>query len=271
MSNPEIALLRKRANREDSLSPSEEAVYDWYLKNPRFREIRVSRNRLQEMDDFLGIYDFKEIQRDKEKVQKLRDLETEKDKTQRGEIFETIVGEYGDMAEWFGDMTIAEVLEYDDRINHVDLVLSGKNKQGESVFLALDCTVSENNKNIEKKISRIANEIKRGRLTQIKYYKHPDTDQALPLSNIPRIILVIDKERLKRLCEDIIKVIQRKKGSNRELAQNQIQFELLNQMKSQLENQRELAKNSSAEIRQKIDLALGKVLELIEQKKFVAS
>ncbi|MEA1926255.1 MAG: hypothetical protein U9M90_03385 [Patescibacteria group bacterium] len=277
MLNPEKQLYKKVFAKESPLSSSEEAVYRWYLENSYFRKERADRQQLKDMDKFKKIdgYSNEEIEINKQEVLEQRRREHEKDKTQRGEIFETIIGEYGDLNGWFGDMAVAKTTEYDDRINHTDLVLEGEIKNGEKVHIAIDCTVSENLNNLYKKVKRIADEIEDDTLTTIKYFQSAENEEVMgELEYVPRVIIAIQPHRLNELCEQAIKIIDKEKGSNKQFSKSYTQFFLLMQIEAQLQKQKELAnlpkKDGSSHpevIRNSIDTALTKIENIIEEKK----
>jgi hypothetical protein len=262
--------------KEKPLQPVEEAIYNWYLKNPNFIEKRAEEKQLKELEEFkeLPDYDEDEIKQDNQLVKQLREKPQEADKTQRGEIFEAIFETYTDMNGWFGDMIISKTSEYDDRINHTDFVLNSELDDGEEVFIAVDCTVTENQELIDKKIKRIGNEMEGGKLSEIKYFSSSDFEDKRRLRNVPRVILALDQENLKNLCKVTLGLINQEESANRRFAECEIQINFLLQMKIQLEKQRDFfhyLKNRRDdypnEMLDSIEKAIKKVSEIIEEKK----
>ena len=276
MKDFEKKFLNNVLAKEKPLQPVEEAIYNWYLKNPNFIEKRAEEKQLKELEEFkeLPDYDEDEIKQDNQLVRELREKPQETDKTQRGEIFEAIFETYTDMNGWFGDMIISKTSEYDDRINHTDFVLNSELDDGEEVFIAVDCTVTENQELIDKKIKRIGNEMEGGKLSEIKYFSSSDFEDKRILQNVPRIILALDQENLKNLCKVTLGLINQEEGANRRFAECEIQINFLLQMKIQLEKQRDFfhyLKNRRDdypnEMLDSIEKAIKKVSEIIEEKK----
>jgi hypothetical protein len=263
--------------KEKPLEPVEEAVYNWYLKNPKFIEERGIGKQLKELDEFKGLpdYDEEEIRKDNQLVRQLREKPQEADKTQRGEIFEAIFETYTDMNGWFSDMVVSKTFEYDDRVNHTDFVLNSQLDNSEEVFIAVDCTVTENQELIDKKVNRIGDEITKGKLSEVKYFKSSDEDDdKRRLKNIPRVILVLDQKNLKNLCEVTLGLINQESGANKKFAEYETQINFLLQMKIQLEKQREIfvfLKNKRDdypnEMLHSIEKAIKKISEIIREKK----
>ncbi len=263
--------------KEKPLEPSEQAIYGWYLKNSNFIKKRAEENQLMELEEFRGVegYDDEEVKRDNQFVKQQKERQQEIDKTERGEIFEAIFETYVDMNEWFGDMIVSKTSEYDDRINHTDFVLSGELDSGEEVFIAVDCTVTENQELINKKINRIGDEMTKGELGKIKYFKSSDDeDDKRKLKNVPRAILVLDQENLNNLCRLTLGLINKEDGANKKFAETETQINFLLQIKIQLDKQKEIfqaLKNRRDdypnEMLYSIEKAIKKISEIIEEKK----
>lgn len=263
--------------KEQPLTSVEQAVYNWYLKKPDFIERRAKENQLKELDEFKGVggYDENEIKKDNQLIKQQKERQQEMDKTERGEIFEAIFETYADMNEWFGDMIVSKTSEYDDRINHTDFVLRGELDGGEEVFIAIDCTVTENQDLIDKKVNRIGNEMTKGELSEIKYFKSADDeDDKRRLKNVPRVILVLDHENLNNLCRLTLGLINKEDGANKKFAEVETQINFLLQMRVQLDKQKEIfqaLKNKRDdypdEMLYSIEKAIEKISEIIEEKK----
>ncbi len=266
MPNPEQELYNKIFTNEKPLSPTEEAVYAWYLKNPQLISERKEKQNFGDIKKFIPVYGRKEIEKDIKKILQWRYKGTRKDHSQRGEMLETIMTAQAELNGWYGDMLITKTLEYDDYENHTDSVLSGKLKNGEDVFLAIDWTVTNDKNLINKKLERIKQEINHNRLTEIKYFQSPeDDDDQRGLKNIPRVILAMNYENFQALCEQTIKVIERQPKANQNFARFKLQLEILQDIREQLAQQLELANMNQTNSRKDFSAIIATIKNTLEK------
>lgn len=275
MLNPEQAFLNKTTVNEKRLSPSEKAIYEWYLKNPQQIKGRKERFNFEDMKRFVDIYGEEEVKKDIKNTLFWRNKDTARDMHQRAEMLEAIMTTQADMNEWYGDLSISKTSEYDDYENHTDSVLHGKTEDSEEVFIGVDWTVSQDAEVINNKVSRIANEIERGELTKIKYFESSeDENNRRELDNIPRVIIAMPDSKFQKLCEQTVQIINREEGANNNFSKSELQTFILEEIKAQLEKQLELAglpgnntKQKMTKVKESIKTALIKINEIIENKK----
>ncbi len=277
MFNFEDKFLNNILAKEKPLSVTEKAVFNWHLKDKEFKEDRTISSKFEDLDEFKTIDGFSadDIEKDKQSIKQQRSRYKEQDKTERGQILESIIDRYGDLNGWFGDMVVSKTTEYDDRFNHTDFVLSGELDDGKEVFLAVDCTVSDIFDGAEKKISRITDEITNGGLTEIKYFKSSDNENDMrTIKNIPRVVLIVNSESLENLCKKVLSVVNKEEGSNNEFSRLEIHIEFLMQIISQLKTQKELFQRLKKkrpdypdEMLVAINASLKKIEQIIEDKK----
>jgi len=260
---------------KSSLSPSEKAVYEWYInpENNRLREERDYRKSLKEMDEFQAVYGSEEIKKDKGKIFDKR-KEDVKDYSERGEIFEMIMREsekYG----WFGsDCFIQESSEYDDRINYTDVIWEFEDENGKPVRLAIDCVVTEGDL-LSKKVGGIMKKVRDADLSRLKYFQSEISDDKKELYRVPQVVLAISPEKVKKLCEVFIKVTDREKGSNEVISNYGLQYYLLKFIEVQLEIQlgelKERKDDKKSQLAcNSIDAVLSKVQGVIKEKSSLA-
>lgn len=211
MINPEKELLIKKDIFERPLTYSEQEVRDKIYKKKSVRESNVAKKSMRDMDAFLEIYgQYKTIreiiEKDKAWVEKMRNSATEKSKTERADLLEKILEEQCETADWLGENAfVTSITEYDDRVNHTDLVIEWENEDGSMLKLAVDCTVTEDPEVLEKKYGYSLAGIRDRCLTRIKYFQSSKNfDEIGPIDMIPRIVLNVRKEKLDNLCSAII-------------------------------------------------------------------
>jgi hypothetical protein len=158
-------------------------------------------------------------------------------KTERSEILEVILAKQIEQANWFGENCfIVQTSEYDDVLNHTDLVAEFKEKD-ETIRLAIDVTTSQSKDTLADKIKFVEKEIDQGSLTTLKYYLFEEIEPYTKgkVEMIPRVIIGTDKEGVKELSDLVENTIKKEEGSNVELANFYAQIEFLEEIKGQLE------------------------------------
>lgn len=228
MYNPEEAFFRKHVPEEEELCPGEERVYQKYISEHKKQEPK--------MDDFSDVYSEIEIKKDKKYLASIKEG-FQFYKTERSEILEIVLARQIDQTEWFGENCfVVQSSEYDDVINHTDLVAEFREKD-EIIRLAIDVTTSEDKAVLDKKIGYIEKDIDNNKLTTLKYYLFEETEPYTKgkAEMIPRVIIGTNKEGVKELSGLVEKTIKKEEGSNKELADFYAQIEFLEEIKEQLE------------------------------------
>jgi len=276
--NPEQALIKKTHFNSVPLSSSEQAVHDWYIRNPEGAKKREDAYMMKDMGAFIrefggGPYYQAEAEKDKQEVLKLRNKEGNIYKTERAEIFEAIFQKWAKEGKWFGDdCDIVPTLEYDDRVNHTDFVLVFKDSSGRTIRLAVDCSVTEDEDVLRKKVFFTVRGLETKDLTTVKYFSDPNSGKKGKIGIIPRVIAVAEKERMDELSQ-LFLVAYRDGGKQRE-KENYFQYYLLKEFESQLETQLEVIERQRApkgnwrydKMKKNIKEALNLISEIIQKK-----
>lgn len=268
----ELIYANSRTVNEKILHSNEQAYYDQFVNagnsdekyNEEVRRKRQESKTMSDMDSFSDIHEELKLNRDKKKLKELRDRGVEMDKTQRAEIFETLMAQNIEKADWFDGAYVSETLEYDDRVNHTDFVLewAGEEEDDESIKLAIDTTVAENSENLRKKSDFIKSDLRSGKLTSIDYFYSSLDEEKRVLTQIPRVVLVLEKDALESLCE---KAMADKKGE--ELSKDYLQLIMIKEIIDQLEEQINFLESKGLKNADKIKKVLDKILEVYENKK----
>jgi hypothetical protein len=181
------------------------------------------------------------IKEDKERVKKQQAKAAEIDQTERARLLENIlfnpsIDNSAIQSAWFGDNASATpATEFDDRFNGVDAIIQWGTGE-ESAKLTVDCTVSETEDVLEKKKEKVLKGIKAGSLSTVKYFQSfEDPEDAGPLSHIPQVILSIKKDVLREIAGEAI--------NGKDFDKNYIQFNILESIKEQLEDQISIIEN----------------------------
>ncbi|MBI1961514.1 MAG: hypothetical protein HYS45_02330 [Parcubacteria group bacterium] len=227
--NPEQMFAREHSMREDDLSEKEWEVNLQFAQPYRKEEPKIDDFKQLNPDDL-------DRQRDKQKVADLKRRTSEMEKTERAVILEAVLAEQIERSEWMGgDAYTFQTTEFDDRINHADLVIEFGRPEG-AHYLAIDVTTAQDADVRAKKRERIDQEVDAGKLTSIKYFES-QADEEHPqksLNNIPRAVIYVSPEALKRITEIQYDILEKKKGTNQKMAQDPVQLEILGQIESQM-------------------------------------
>lgn len=265
----------------EHISSAEEEVFRKLI--PKFQELRIN------VDDFEGVYNKAEIERDKESIRKKKERIEEQNTTatKRAQILEALLAEQIELSEWLGPDTMTIIpAEYDDLYNGVDLATEFQ-KDDTLQHLAMGVDVTTSPLSIEKKLSTIQDHLADGSLTEMKYF----TSERLPdfhgrYGNIPQIVIGADVRTINELAElwlivehskkpkpgtnsiDLAELRERAKEVQQKLANHRIQVLILKQMQIQLETFRIYAQNKKQpEVASKLADILKLITDIISRKK----
>jgi hypothetical protein len=197
-------------------------------------ESSLSESRI-DIQSFRSLYGDKNVEKDIKHTEQLKndflqnntpeEIEAKKLAT----IFEAIINEQLELSDWLGpNVFTAVTTEYDDYINKIDTIVEF-NEEGRLMShlgLAIDATYSTM---MLKKFKQIKDDIKKGTLSSIKYFKSLNMDFTGRLSKIPRVIISAEPETIKNLAKIWIE------GRKKELAEHPIQFQIIDEILIQLE------------------------------------
>ncbi|KND50980.1 MAG: hypothetical protein AB202_01050 [Parcubacteria bacterium C7867-007] len=194
MYNPEQSLIRSidhKRERRVELSPLMESAYaraeSEVLSNPDYG--------IQEKD-FIKEYGVGRVQSDialgdrlKRKFASERSI-PEINSKKIADTFEAIVLMQSEMSEWLGsNASTLRTAPYDDFVNKVDMVVEWNLPEQDSQVLALAVDVTFGTSDIAKKIAAIRNEIERGDLGSIQYFRNQDSTDKSPRLHVARTVV----------------------------------------------------------------------------------
>lgn len=291
--------LRERQNRDvlisKRLNEIEEEVYA--LLVPKHKESSIR------MDNFSDLYGAEVIKRDKERVAQLRkifadlgraDSPEKKDNKKRAQIFEALLTQMIELENWLGQE--AETIvpsEFDDFENGVDLMVEFQSKGGFK-HLALSIDATTHIPSIEEKLERIKGDIEHGHLTTIKYFISEKANLRGELKEVPRVVIGAEAGTIKELSGLWLKTLKAKQKKQElekslgqaanndsefiklkkeirtlqtQMAEHRIQFQILEEIKMQLECFIKLAKtNKNPDLEHKLQGALDTILQISNEK-----
>lgn len=199
----------KNVDSVEGLGKYATIYFRWFINNFRDKRLEEKKERQRRQLDLLSFikkgFNKTKIMKDYEKVLELRENDA-LGKNPQAMIFEHIVTENIELHNWLGDSALTyKTTEYDDRINHTDLVVEWDGEEGmEPIRLAIDCTIAESEEVLDKKVGYIVKELNNLRMTKIKYFESDIDNTAKTIQDVPRIILAIDRNKLEELCKDFI-------------------------------------------------------------------
>jgi hypothetical protein len=155
--------------------------------------------------EFVKTYGREEVEKD-EKLAKGRRAEYGREETAQqaeakrlAEIFEAILLTEGQESGWLGDdVKILKTADYDDIVNHTDLIAEWREKGARPHMLGLAVDVTFGPSTLERKFALLQDKIDKGQLGRLKY---AHTEQ----SNVPRVVIGMSRETVKELMAAWVK------------------------------------------------------------------
>lgn len=177
------------------------------------------------------------------------------------EVLEAIFYEHIEMSEWLGrSAETIKTSEFDDIMNGVDLVVEFNQEAEAQNHLALGVDVTFGARHLESKFNKIKAEIDADTLAEVKYYDSATIHGRL--KQVPRVVVGVEKETVLELAQLWMQ------HKNQELAQHEVQFVLLGQIRKQLNAFMEYAqKNGKANSERAYARSLTTVRRIIEEKR----
>lgn len=165
-----------------------------------------------DMDSFRDLYGDDRVDADEKEVRRLESRFARSDQKvlsggvtkeqvhQLSVISESFLLRGFNEGEWVPYCGAIKTTEYDDYVNGVDLVLEYKKAEDPASHLGLAIDVTFSN-DLERKLSKIKEEIAKGTLTRIKYFDSPNSHIRGELRGIPRGVVGFDTNTMNRISE----------------------------------------------------------------------
>lgn len=255
-------------------------------------ELLAKKRERIDLDSFADLYDKNQIEADKKEVVRLERIyerentPTEKELKKLAELFEVLFGKLIELENWFGEnVFIIETSKFDDYTSGVDMIAEFLS-EGLSTQLGLAVDITFSSTALSKKIGKIAEEIREGKLPRIKYFVSGSGDRG-EKNNIPRVVIGTDRKTLNQLTElwlDLLYLRKRKqaliegaassqltrriKEVKEKLQNHPLQIELLAQIEGQLERfSKYAAQIGKMDISVKYDSVLSIIRKIRNSKK----
>lgn len=199
----------------------------------------------------------------------------------RGKLFEAIVRDQTEMSDWMGETARVIVpSRFDDIVGGVDGIVEFDDETSKThLVLAIDVTESE--LGLNRKFEKISASIRSGRLSRVKYFRSGNMRGELTL--VPRVVIGANRESMNEVAELLLEFKTTQKGgaqrggkesekfreARKSLAESDMQYKILVEMKEQLIAARDYAKAApyetveAAERKKDIVAAYDRVLALI--------
>lgn len=236
------------------------------LKEMHTKAEAVEKNNKINPEEFVKIYgdsvydDMEKAQLRKEKFSSRMDASARECK-QYAEVMEAILVDLVNSAEWLGEETKAmNTADYDDLENGVDVIAEmSKDGYKKHLGLAMDATFSNE---VSDKFRSVKGEIKRGELSEIKYFKSGNFKGAL--SQVPHLVIGVSLGKIKELGAMWVR------GEHDKLRNHPVQYQILEEMIMQLEAyQRYAVKCNQTELAEIYSDSLKTLLHIKAEKEKV--
>ncbi|MBU1160582.1 MAG: hypothetical protein ABII99_01275 [Patescibacteria group bacterium] len=254
--------------RQENFNSNHNKIIEQIFIDQSYKKANLTlTNDIIDPDNFKNTYSSDEIEEDKKYVQEKEKLFIQQENPEKfnakkiAVILEGILHEHSELSEWLGhNVFTIKTSRFDDIKNGIDMVAEFvEDEQSAShLGLAIDATFSSE---IGKKFERIKQEIKQGKLAQIKYFQSDHTGVQKKLSKIPRIIIGADVKTIKELGKLWLN------NKNKELGTHPIQFQILEEILIQLKAFEKYAqKYNQKEIAEIYQTTYKKIKEIYQNK-----
>lgn len=176
---------------EEKLSESENKIYEFLVPKHVASAIK--------MEKFSDLYG-EGVNKDNARIEEKKKNYSETYGAKRGKIAEALLSEQIELSNWLGDDVLTIVpSEFDDLINGVDIAVEFEREEGFK-HLALGLDITSSAKEIRHKLFEARKHILAGDLTLMKYFMSEKSHIRGEVSQIPWLLIGIDKKLLKELC-----------------------------------------------------------------------
>lgn len=181
--------------------------------------------------DFRSHYSPEDVDADQTYVEEMeKKFESDLSEPQKlGTIFEAVLHESVSYRQWFGKESRAQkTSRYDDIKNGIDEVVETDLHDEETSYLglALDATVG----GTDEKFRRIKDEINKGTLSKVKYFRSKSTQYMGELQSVPRVVVAADAKTIIELAQLWLE------KENTKLREHPFQYQVLEEISLQLEH-----------------------------------
>lgn len=262
----------KYYQREAPLSLAEEVAFKKFVETRQWHEAEPQPFRRSRLGAYISEFIVGQspaaMRQDESLLEEVKQ-EHGREKHERGLLFEALLWRVLERQNWLGEHAwVARASEFDDRINHTDLVIEFTDPSDKEIIacLAVDITVTSSRPVLEDKVRNIAQELRQGKLASLRYAKSaaPYLAKKRMLGNvldIPRVIIGISPDSLKLLAENFL-------ADPGNIDKHPLQKVLVEEIFDQLQRQRNKAAELklSREIIDKLDQILAVVVSIREIK-----
>ena len=213
MANRETPPQVTASETRDRISDVEKVVFDLLVPTHKANAIKPK--------DFKERYSAEEIERDLASVERKKSkfLRENPERKKRADILEAILSEQIELSNWFGENVLTIVpSEYDNFFYAADMAAEFE-QEGEFQYLTLGIDITSSPGSVEKKIRKIKEGIRIGRLTEIKYFsseRNPSPDFPGPLRQLPNVIIGVDQRTIIELSEIWLQIFKAREMKNKE-------------------------------------------------------
>lgn len=188
-----------------------------------------------------NVYGLEAVLRDNEFVQSMKEKFAPEDEAHKkyADVFEAIFYKQAEMSNWLGE-NIHTILTspFDDIKNGIDVIIRLNESLRPFPYVGMGIDVTFGRTNIKKKLDRVFEEIKDGKLGTMRYFMDPDYAPFKgSLSGIPHIIVGVERRHVVELAGQWLR------GEKQKLGDNPIQLVILEQIMAQLKAFRDYAES----------------------------
>lgn len=235
----------------------------WDDLRPGSNDKTPSHGREKQFDYFADTYKAAILEADQKKLEARRS--TFEKKTRTGEVGEYILMEGVYELQWLKpDIEVIPTHEYDDVMKQVDLVLKFEGQEGESLYLGVDVTTTQDLEKIMDKRAKLIEFLQAGSLGSLKYFEDQDAEIKGEFE-MPKIVIAFAPANVERMLEIMVNERIRRKLTPAE-RKGLLPAELAEFEKDRLASQR-IQEEIELEVKEQLKFMIGIVEVLKAQSK----
>lgn len=264
-----------KASEPIAFTEAENNMRSAFLQDKKIQDLKKSFKSMSDMNAFPELK--YSLEHDTKQVLEAR--QKDQAKSMHSELLADIMAFRMNDYNWLGDeCKITPTNEYDDRMNHADIVCEftkpadTQEANSRQSYLAIDCTVSEDIDVLKKKTGYTARRFFHTEmLPEIKYIRK-QVDNKPIIKNIPRVIVAIEKKRLDEVCKAMLPADNNSETAIRKIKTSYIQLYMLYQIVTQLRQQlvyvtqKFTSRAKMVQAYDSLNLAFETIRDIIQQK-----
>lgn len=224
---------------------------------------KTIREKSLKLEDFEDLYSEKKLEHDREKIKRKEATFEHEPNKYYADVLEAVIFEQADAGVWFGKETRAiKTSAFDDYYHGSDIILELKDTARTLSHLSLSIDVTFGVNTEKEKMAKIKENIDKGKLGQIDYFKSAQSQFRGELSLVPQVIIGVEKDTVVKIANQWVKKHENEESAD-EIDEHPIKRLILSEILLQLYTFRTYAQESIKN--QRLVAIFDKDIKLLEE------